>query len=195
VAGKAGAGRQTGLRGTAGCRRPCAPLSRWAGGLSRALNGSNDGWVGGAAGRFGPRILDWGACVPPIQDAWTRGPPTPLRRVAAVAIALPSDYRRRSRPTTAQPATSATPAEPRTSGGRASLPPTGPARPPAHEPNALRGPARALRRRRLLQRANESKRPALAAALLTTLIFASVLAVVKSRGHIPGGRTPGVQRR
>ena len=33
------------------------------------------------------------------------------------------------------------------------------------------------------------------AVLLTTLIFATVLAVVKSWGRIRGGRTPGVQRR
>ncbi|MGH9208199.1 MAG: hypothetical protein ACRD1G_16860 [Acidimicrobiales bacterium] len=33
------------------------------------------------------------------------------------------------------------------------------------------------------------------AVLLTTLIFATVLAVVKSRGRIRGGRSPGVQRR
>ena len=33
------------------------------------------------------------------------------------------------------------------------------------------------------------------AVLLTTLGFATVLAVVKSWGRIRGGRTPGVQRR
>jgi hypothetical protein len=33
------------------------------------------------------------------------------------------------------------------------------------------------------------------AVLLTTLVFATVLAVVKSWGRIRGGRTPGVQRR
>ncbi len=33
------------------------------------------------------------------------------------------------------------------------------------------------------------------AVLLTMLIFATVLAVVRSWGRIRGGRTPGVQRR
>jgi hypothetical protein len=33
------------------------------------------------------------------------------------------------------------------------------------------------------------------AVLLTTLVFATVLAVAKSWGRIRGGRTPGVQRR